>query len=50
MVYITSLGAYLAALLVVLVVAARWLVKHDPALRIEPSADPDDRIDPRRGD
>ncbi|QYY28675.1 MULTISPECIES: hypothetical protein [Cupriavidus] len=41
--YVTSLGAYMVAVLVALLVAARWLLKHDPALRVEPWRDPDGR-------
>ncbi|CAG9181487.1 hypothetical protein LMG23992_04518 [Cupriavidus laharis] len=48
--YVTSLGAYMVALLVALLVAARWLLKHDPALRIEPAPDVDHTAPPGAGD
>ncbi len=41
--YITSLGAYMVVLLAALLIAARWLLKHDPALRVEPAPDTDCR-------
>ena len=37
--YVISLGGYLVAVLVALLVAAHWLLKHDPALRVDPSTD-----------
>ncbi|CAG2150885.1 hypothetical protein [Cupriavidus numazuensis] len=48
--YVTSLGAYMVAFLVALLVAARWLLKHDPALRAEPFRDPDSPTSARPGD
>lgn len=48
--YITSLGAYMVAMLVALLVAARWLLKHDPALRTEPSADRNGKTPSRASD
>jgi hypothetical protein len=48
--YVTSLGAYMVAILVALLVAARWLLKHDPALRAEPLRDPDGRASAGPGD
>lgn len=37
--YFISLGGYLVAVLVALLVAANWLLRHDPALRVDPSTD-----------
>ncbi|CAG2146953.1 hypothetical protein LMG31506_03513 [Cupriavidus yeoncheonensis] len=37
--YVTLLGGYMVAVLVALLVAAHWLLKHDPALRVDPSTD-----------
>ncbi|WER48548.1 hypothetical protein CupriaWKF_27605 [Cupriavidus sp. WKF15] len=48
--YITSLGAYMVALLMALLLAARWSLKHDPALRAEPSVEPEREPPLRRGD
>ncbi len=37
--YVTLLGGYMVAFLVALLVAANWLLRHDPAQRIDPSRD-----------
>lgn len=37
--YITLLGGYMVAVVAALLVAARWRLKHDPALRMDPPPD-----------